>query len=97
MSGQAVRILGSVLVRNEDVFVERAIRNIAGFCDVIYAFDHRSDDHTPSILRSLAREFHHLRLHRSSRMSDSQKPLERYAGTPTPASHWPTPGRWWTR
>jgi len=81
--GQAVRILGSVLVHNEDVFVERAIRNVAEFCDLIYAFDHQSDDGTSSILGSLAREFDHLRFQRTPRTRDSHKPLEHYAGTRT--------------
>ena len=38
--GDAVQIVGSVLVRNEDVFVERAIRNVAAFCDRIHVVDH---------------------------------------------------------
>ena len=28
-----MQVVGIVLVRNEDVFVEQAIRNVAGFCD----------------------------------------------------------------
>jgi hypothetical protein len=43
-------IVGSVLVRNEDVFLERAIRNVAAFCDRIFAVDHRSKDRTWEIL-----------------------------------------------
>ena len=31
----SVQIVGSVLVRNEDLFVEQSIRNVAEFCDVI--------------------------------------------------------------
>jgi hypothetical protein len=49
-----VELVGSVLVRNEDVFLERAIRNAAGFCDRIHVLDHMSNDGTPAILRSLA-------------------------------------------
>jgi hypothetical protein len=77
----AVRIVGSVLVRNEDVFVERAIRNAAAFCDRIYAFDHMSRDRTWEILRDLSRELEHLEVHRSRRTRDSHRPLERLAGT----------------
>ena len=40
------QIVGSVLVRNEDVFVEQAIRNVAEFCDRIHAVDHVSSDRT---------------------------------------------------
>jgi hypothetical protein len=36
------QIVGSILVRNEDVFVEQSIRNVAKFCDRIHAVDHDS-------------------------------------------------------
>jgi hypothetical protein len=42
----SVRVVGIVLVRNEDMFVERAIRNVAAFCDRIHAVDHVSTDST---------------------------------------------------
>jgi hypothetical protein len=76
-------IIGSILVRNEDVFVERAIRNVASFCDRIYVHDHVSSDGTWTIVQRLSSELEHLEAHRSRRTSDSQKPLERYAGTRT--------------
>src|SRR2546423_15487382 len=63
---RAVRqIVGSVLVRNEDVFVERAIRNVAKFCDRIHAVDHASNDGTWPTLQSLARELDKLDVRRS--------------------------------
>ncbi len=70
-------------MRNEDLFVERAIRNVAAFCDRIYAFDHMSDDRTQEILDGLAREYDHLEVRRSRRARDSHRPLEEHAGTPT--------------
>jgi Glycosyl transferase family 2 len=77
------RIVGSVLVRNEDVFVERAIRNVSSFCDRIHAVDHVSDDRTWDILRSLAEELDHLDVHRSRNSADAHRLLEPYAGTET--------------
>jgi hypothetical protein len=77
------RIIGSVLVRNEDVFVERAIRNVAAFCDRIHAVDHLSTDRTWEILRSLAAELDHLDVHRSRSSALAHRLLEQYAGTPT--------------
>jgi len=77
------RIVGSVLVRNEDVFVERAIRNVAAFCDRIHAVDHVSTDRTWEILRSLAAELDHLDIHRSRNSALAHRLLERYAGTAT--------------
>jgi glycosyltransferase involved in cell wall biosynthesis len=50
------RILGISLVRDEDRFVERVIRNVFGFCDELILVDHRSRDRTPEILERLATE-----------------------------------------
>jgi hypothetical protein len=78
-----VEFVGSVLVRNEDAFLERAIRNAVGFCDRIHVLDHMSDDETPAILRSLADELGVLDVRRSTFSGDSHRPLEPYAGTQT--------------
>jgi hypothetical protein len=78
-----VRIVGSVLVRNEDVYVERAIRNVAPFCDRIHVVDHVSSDETWAIVRSLERELDHVEARRSRNSADAHRLLERYAGTPT--------------
>jgi hypothetical protein len=80
---QGVRIVGSVLVRNEDVFVERAIRNVAAFCDRIHAVDHVSDDGTWEILRALGTELDHLDMRRCTDSAVAHRLLEPYAGTPT--------------
>ena len=77
------RIVGSVLVRNEDLFVEQSIRNVADFCDRIHAVDHVSSDGTWDILRSLAREFDHLEVRRSRNSVLAHCLLEPYAGTAT--------------
>jgi hypothetical protein len=78
-----VEIVGSVLVRNEDVFVERAIRNVAAFCDRIHVLDQQSVDGTREILRSLASELDHVAVVRSPDAAHSHRVLEQYAGTPT--------------
>jgi Glycosyl transferase family 2 len=75
------RIIGSVLVRNEDVFVEQAVRNVAGFCDRIYAVDHVSSDGTWEILRGLAGDLDHLVVRRSRNSAQAHEFVEPYAGT----------------
>jgi hypothetical protein len=72
-----------VLVRNEDLFVEQAIRNVAAFCDHIHAVDHMSTDRTWDVLRRLAGEYAHLEVRRSHHAGDSHRIVEPYAGTPT--------------
>lgn len=75
------QIVGVVLVQNEDVFVERAIRNAARFCDRIHAFDHVSTDRTFEILRTLESDYDHLEVRRVRHAGESHQALEGYAGT----------------
>jgi hypothetical protein len=77
------RIVAIVLVRNEDVFVERAVENIAAFCDAIHAVDHVSTDRTWDVLQQLDRRFDHLDVRRSRHAGTSHELIEPYAGTPT--------------
>ena len=76
-------IVGIVLVRNEDVFLEQAIRNVASFCDRIHAVDHVSTDGTWEVLRRLDRELDHLDVRRARHAGESHKLVEPYAGTAT--------------
>src|SRR5438094_2630820 len=76
-------IIGSVLVRNEDLFIEQAVRNVAEFCDRIHAVDHVSTDRTWEILRSLADDLDHLDIRRSRHSRVAQRLLQPYAGTET--------------
>jgi hypothetical protein len=78
-----MQIVGSVLVRNEDVFVERAIRNVARFCDRIHVLDQESVDGTADVLRAVARDLDHVEVVRSPDAADSHRVLEQYAGTDT--------------
>jgi hypothetical protein len=77
------QIVGSVLVRNEDVFVEQAVRNVAEFCDRVHAVDHVSTDGTWDLLRSLASELDHLDVRRSRNSATAHRLLAPYAGSET--------------
>jgi hypothetical protein len=78
-----VRIVGSMLVRNEDVFVERVVRSAAHVCDRIHAFDHMSEDATWKILTRLSRELDHLEVRRGRDARVSHRVLEQYVATNT--------------
>ena len=52
-----MKVVGIVLVRNEEKFVEQAIRNVLGFCDEFLAVDNGSTDGTIGILENLRTEF----------------------------------------
>lgn len=77
----ATRIVGILLVRDEDRFVERAVRSVFGFCDELILVDHQSKDHTPEILERLTAESPvPTSLHRISYASDSHDLIKSRAG-----------------
>lgn len=78
-----MHVVGVVLVRDEDVFVEQAIRNVAGFCDELLLFDHRSRDRTPEILDRVAAELPHARFEAIRDPAVSHQRLLPYVGTDT--------------
>jgi hypothetical protein len=78
-----MQIVGIALVRNEDLHVEQALRNVAAFCDRIHAVDHMSTDATWRSLGDLAGELDHLDVRRVRHTRESHRILERYAGTDT--------------
>ena len=77
----APTIVGAVVVRNEDLWVETAIRNVAEFCDVIHVADNCSTDGTWEILQGLEAELDHLDLRRIEEIGDSQELVASYVGT----------------
>ncbi len=78
-----MQCVGVFLVRNEDVFVDRAIRNVSDFCDRIFVVDHMSTDGTPELLHVLAGELEHVSVRRSRDAADSHRAIEPFAGTET--------------
>jgi glycosyltransferase involved in cell wall biosynthesis len=75
------RILGVGLFRDEDIFVERAVRNVFGFCDELILVDHRSKDGTPEILARVAAESPvPTSVHRVQKASESHDFVKGYAG-----------------
>jgi glycosyltransferase involved in cell wall biosynthesis len=76
------RIVGSILVRNEDVFVGRAVLNILDFCDEILVQDHQSADRTREILDDLARRFSKIKVETVSHPHASSVAIEHLADTP---------------
>jgi len=77
------KIVAVVLIRNEDLFIERVIRNVLDFCDRIHVADHRSTDGTPAIVRRLAAENPKVEYSVVSHPSESHDMIAGYAGTPT--------------
>lgn len=77
----SVRIIGSVQVKNEDIYVERSIRNILNFCDEILITDNLSTDNTYEICQKLASRYPKIRLVSIQHPRDAALILEPYYGT----------------
>jgi len=77
------RIIGILLIKNEDLHIERVIRNIVNFCDLIIINDHQSDDHTFEIIEKLANEFPHISINRIEHPRESHISIEKFANTPS--------------
>jgi glycosyltransferase involved in cell wall biosynthesis len=78
-----VQVVAVVLLHNEDVFAERVIRNVAGFCDRVHIADHMSTDGTWEIVSALARELDHVDATRIANSAQSHDLIAGYAGTNT--------------
>jgi glycosyltransferase involved in cell wall biosynthesis len=76
-----VRVVGIALVRDEDLFVEQALRNVLGFCDELILADNGSRDGTLAILERLeAEQPEKVRLHRIAHPSQSHDLIAGLAG-----------------
>ena len=76
-------IVGIFLVRDEDVFLAWAVRNVLEFCDRILIADNFSRDRTWEIAAELARRHPTIECHRVRRPGDSHALVQPYAGTRT--------------
>lgn len=78
------RIVGIVLVKNEDRFVRQAVRNTLGFCDEMLLVDNGSTDGTASVLQEFyACNTDKVRLHSISHPRESHDLLKSHAGSDT--------------
>lgn len=75
-------IVAILLVRNEDRFLDRVLRNVAGFCDRLIVADNGSTDGTPAILESW-RNSGRIELHAVSHPSASHDLVAGLAATDT--------------
>jgi glycosyltransferase involved in cell wall biosynthesis len=78
-------IVGIILVRNEDLRIERVIQNICGFCDRILVADHGSTDGTRATLERIVATPRKctVELHRTNRSGESHDLLQQFVGTNT--------------
>lgn len=77
------RIIGICLVRNEDRFLERVLRNALALCDRIDVADHQSSDRTPAVVAALEKTDSRVHYQRIESPPESHELVSPYAGTPT--------------
>lgn len=82
-SETTTQIVGIMLLRNEDVFIEWVVTNIAGFCDQILVADHQSTDKTSEKLSKLAERYPWLQVYRIASAAESHELIATYADSPT--------------
>ena len=73
-------IVGIVLVRNEDIFLDQVLHNIAAFCDHIIVADHASTDGTAEIVRRFCKKNSHCRSYLIEHPRQSHDLIREYTG-----------------
>lgn len=76
-------VVGIMLVRNEDVFLEKSIENVLGFCDTLKILDNRSTDQTLEIASRIESQHSHVQLFSVRSPEESHEHIQSYAGTDT--------------
>lgn len=79
----STQIIGSVQVKNEDIYVAQAILNILDFCDTVIITDNLSTDRTYEICERLAGQYSKIKLKSIMHPRDAAVLLEPYYGTNT--------------
>ncbi len=77
------QIVGIILIKNEDIYIGRIIRNITAFCDQIIVAENYSQDRTYEIVRSLAESNPKIHLRQIKELKESHNLIEGFAGTNT--------------
>jgi glycosyltransferase involved in cell wall biosynthesis len=78
-----VRIVGICLVKNEELYIERVLKNTLDFCDEIIVLDNNSEDKTYDILSKLADSNSKIKLQKIDNAYKSHKFVEKFADTLT--------------
>jgi len=75
-----MKIIGIILVKNEDIFIKNSIQNIIKFCDKIIILDNYSTDKTHEIIKNIKNKFpNKIEYSRIIKISQSHKYVESYA------------------
>jgi hypothetical protein len=79
---EARKIVGIMLLRNEEWTVGMALESIIDFCDEIYVYDHQSEDRTWDVVSEISTRHPEIIARRITESRESHVPLEPLAGQP---------------
>lgn len=77
------QIVGSIQVRNEDIYIEQVVSNVVDFCDRIIISDHRSTDHTFEICHRFSERYSKVELISIQTPREAAVAIEPFFGTNT--------------
>lgn len=75
-----IEIVGICLVKNEDIYIEIVLKNIANFCDKIRVIDNGSIDNTVDIVKKCMVKFPNISLEHIKDVNKTHTLVEQYAG-----------------
>lgn len=77
------KIIGLCLVKNEDIYIERVLKNIVNFCDKVRVVDNCSTDSTLEIAKKFASNHSNVSVEQLKDISMSHNLIQEYVGTDT--------------
>jgi hypothetical protein len=77
------KIVGIMLVKNDEYFAASALHSVVDFCDNIVILENMANDNTYERLKIASSNYPNVSLERISDFRKSHQPLEKYAGTDT--------------
>lgn len=78
-----VQIVGIMLIKDEDLYIEWVIRNVIDFCDQLIIAENYSKDRTYEIVSTLAETHSNITVHRVRELQESHKLIADFAGSDT--------------
>lgn len=78
-----MKIIGICLIKNEECFIEKVIKNVIDFCDELIVLDNYSSDQTWKIINDLKLKYSNLRIYQIKSVTESHSYIENYANTDT--------------
>ncbi len=75
-----IEIIGICFIKNEDMYIERVLKNVANFCDHVRVIDNGSTDDTVERVKKCVKEHSNISLEFFWNIAKSHKIVEQYAG-----------------